>query len=152
MGKNLIQQRRGRGTSTFRVASFRFPGKIEQPRFVGTAVVKDIIRSQGHSAPLMVVEQGSKRFLNAAPEGIRLGQEIFVGKGAGLDSGNTLALGDIPEGTLVYNIEAKPGDGGKFARSSGVTAKIGTKTQEGVAVRLPSKKTKIFHPSCRATI
>jgi len=152
MGKNLVQQRRGRGTSTFRVRSFAFPGKIEQPKIEGTAIVKDIIRSQGHTAPLMVVVQGNKEFLNAAPEGLRLGQEITIGKGAELNPGNTMQLGDIPEGTAVYNIEAKPGDGGKFARSGGSAARIVSKTADKVLIRLPSKKEKEFPKACLATI
>ncbi|MFB6088592.1 MAG: 50S ribosomal protein L2, partial [Candidatus Aenigmatarchaeota archaeon] len=65
---------------------------------------------------------------------------------------NILPLGEIPEGVPVYNIESHPGDGGKFARSSGVYGFVVTHDAKSTIVRLPSKKVKEFSPECRATI
>jgi large subunit ribosomal protein L2 len=59
---------------------------------------------------------------------------------------------DLPEGTLIYNIESKPGDGGKFCRASGAAAKIMSKTDNEVTIIFPSKKKKTLVGSCRATI
>ena len=63
-----------------------------------------------------------------------------------------LPLKSIPEGTLIYNIESNPGDGGKFVRASGAFAKIITKTEDGIVVELPSSKRRTFLPECRAII
>ncbi len=155
MGKNLIQQKRGKGSPTYRAPSFRYPGKAEHPRIkekniIGT--VQDIIHSQGHSAPLVVIKYNDVYNLNMATTGIRVGQAVSYGKGASPEPGNTLPLSDIPEGMPIFNIELKPGDGGKFVRSSGAAARIIAKTKEKVTVKLPSKKLKEFSSNCLATI
>tara|TARA_Y100000310_G_scaffold278642_1_gene297195 strand:+ start:17291 stop:17830 length:540 start_codon:yes stop_codon:yes gene_type:complete len=86
-----------------------------------------------------------------APFGIKVGDEITVG-GTELKPGNVLKLEEIPEGTLIHNIELRPGDGGKLVRTSGSSAKVVAKTETQVRVLLPSKKEKIFKPGCRAAI
>ena len=118
-----------------------------------TGKVVDLIHCAGHSTPLMEVTYltGEKK-LAFAPEGIQVGDEIIVGGDANVQKGNVLCLGDIPEGTLVHNIELRPGDGGKLVRSSGAAAKVVAKTDTAVRVVLPSKKEKKFLPSCRAAI
>jgi large subunit ribosomal protein L2 len=63
-----------------------------------------------------------------------------------------MALNDIPDGALVYNIESQPGDGGKFARGSGVAARVLSRGADGVSVLLPSKKIKKFNAGCRALL
>lgn len=86
-----------------------------------------------------------------APHGTKVGDEIVVG-GTEIRAGNVLRLKDIPEGTLIHNIEIKPGEGGKLVRSSGTFAKIVAKSEEAVRVKLPSKKEKKFLPDCRAAV
>jgi large subunit ribosomal protein L2 len=155
MGKNLIQQRRGRGTLRFKAPSFRYAGKAEHPKEVKDGeigTITDIIHSQGHSAPLLTIEYPSGPALIVAPEGVRVGDSVTFGKDAEIKPGNTLPLRDIPEGTLIYNIESVPGDGGKFVRSSGTAARVLSKIKEKVLVRLPSKKEKEFPFLCRATV
>ena len=75
--------------------------------------------------------------------GIKVGDNIMIGDSE-LKTGNVIALGDIPEGTLIHNIELRPGDGGKLVRSSGTFAKVVAKSEKTVRVILPSKKEKIF--------
>lgn len=156
MGKNLIQQKRGKGSPTYRAPSFRYEGKTgysacSQEKINGK--VMDIIHCQGHSAPLIMVGyEGRESTLVQAPEGIKVGSNIFVGDTAPVETGNVLPLKNIPEGTSIYNIESNPGDGGKFVRSSGTSAKIIAKFQDKVTVLLPSKKEKSFLPDCRASI
>ncbi|MCK5282754.1 MAG: 50S ribosomal protein L2 [Nanoarchaeota archaeon] len=154
MGKNLIQQRRGRGSSTFRAPSFRYPGKAEHPKIDKNAVgkIEDILHSQGHTAPLIVVNYPEGYNLAIAPEGKKVGDEVSYGKNSEIRPGNTLPLAEIPEGTPIFNIESKPGDGGKFVRSSGAAARITTKSIGKVIVKLPSKKQKEFSSKCLATI
>jgi len=86
-----------------------------------------------------------------APEKIKVGDEITIGAND-LKAGNVLRLKDVPEGTLVHNLELKPGDGGKLVRSSGSFAKVIAKTETAVRVKLPSNKEKLFLPQCRAAI
>jgi large subunit ribosomal protein L2 len=153
MGKRLIQQRRGRGTSTYRSPSFRFKGEIKHYNLETSGQVIDIIHCSGHSAPLMEVSYltGTKD-LTFAPEGIKVGDEISVGVSDELKKGNVISLKDIPEGTLVHNLELRPGDGGKLVRSSGSFAKVVAKTDKAVRIKLPSNKEKSFLPNCRAAI
>ena len=155
MGKNLIQQRRGRGTSRFRAPSFNWGGEARLPRknsALEEGTVMDIIHSSGHSAPLAEVKYGAETALLQAPDGIRVGEKVQMGDGAEVKEGNILSLKDIPEGTPIYNLESKPGDGGRFVRSSGTFARIITKMDAGIVVELPSSKRRTFMPDCRAII
>jgi large subunit ribosomal protein L2 len=156
MGKRLIQQARGKGGPTYRAPSFRYLGEakyvpVNEKTLSGRVV--DIVKCQGHSSPLAYVEyeNGNSCYLIAA-ENIKVGLDVKIGAEAGLVSGNVLPLKDIPEGTMVFNIESMPGDGGKFVRSTGTFAKIVGQVKEGILIQLPSKKKKIFNPSCRASI
>ena len=154
MGKNLIQQARGKGSPTYRSPSFRFKGKpihATDKKIIGKVV--NLVHCQGHTAPLAhVVYDNDKEGLIIASEGLSVGQTVNVGSDAGVQSSNVLPLNKIPEGTLVHNIEQVPGDGGKFVRASGTFAKVIGKKDNQVMVVLPSKKTKLFNESCRASI
>ncbi len=153
MGKRLIQQRRGRGTSPFRSPSFRFQGEVKHCPLETSGKVVELVHCSGHSAPLMEVAYltGEKN-LAFAPDGIKVGDEITVSNAAEIKLGNVLALKNIPEGTEIHNIELRPLDGGKLVRTAGSSAKIVSKTEEAVRVKLPSKKEKLFLPECRAAI
>lgn len=156
MGKRIITQRRGKGTPTYRAPSFRYKGAVKHKPYSNKNTqgeIDDIIHCRGHSAPLVNVkyEDGEKRLL-IAPEGIKSGGMIVSGINTDIEIGNTTRIGDVPEGTLIYNIEAVPGDGGKFARASGVFARVVAITPSRVIVQLPSKKQKSFNPECRASI
>jgi len=87
-----------------------------------------------------------------AAEGLKVGDTVSCGRGAEIKAGNIIPLSDIPEGTLVYNIENSPGDGGKFCRASGTFARVLSKFTDKVVVELPSKKQKAFQNNCRASI
>ena len=133
MGKNLIQQKRGKGSPRYRAPSFRYKGKTGFARYEDgkaiTASITDIVHSSGHSAPLMELKYSNgEEGLLQAPEGIRVGEKIEMGNDVEIKPGNILPLKNVPEGMTIYNIESQPGDGGKFVRSSGVSARIITKT------------------------
>jgi large subunit ribosomal protein L2 len=157
MGKSLIQQARGKGGPVFRSLSFRFKGdaKMRAPeakQIQGTIV--DFVHCPGHSAPLVEIEyDDGQTCLLIAPEGAKVGDKVTIGGGqAEITPGNVLALKDIPEGTPIFNIELQPGDGGRFCRSSGVFARVVTKTDKFVTILLPSKKLKNMQSDCRAII
>lgn len=150
MGKNLPQQRRGKGTPTYRCPSHRFKGLPQHPFQSGKVV--DLVDCPGHSAPLLALLQpDGEKILALAPQGIKVGDQIAVGEKE-IKVGNVLPLKDIPEGTSVYNIESAPGDGGKFVRASGTFAKILAKTASSIIIKLPSRKERPFHPDCRAAV
>jgi len=151
MGKSLVQQARGRGGPTYRAPSFNYAGEVKYPAQNLTGKVVDIIHCPGHSAPLLsVLYENNETGLLIAPEGIKIGDVISMAGEAEL--GNTLMLRDIPEGSLIFNIESHPGDGGKFVRASGVFGKVLMKFPNKVLILMPSRKQKDFFPTCRATI
>ena len=160
MGKDLIQQRRGRGGQRYRSPSHRYVGKSEHRPYTDeekagaiSGVVADLVNCPGHTAPLAVVEyEDGYMSLIVAPNGVSVGMPIEAGSEAAVRAGNTLPLKAIPEGTEIYNLEKQPGDGGKFVRSAGSFARVVAQTDAGVTVLLPSKKTKIFNAEARATI
>ncbi|MBS1266245.1 MAG: 50S ribosomal protein L2 [Candidatus Woesearchaeota archaeon] len=156
MGKNLIQQRRGKGSSTFTNLGHKSKGSIKHRRVdkeVINGKIIDIVHCPGHSSPLLQIkyEDNLKEFM-LAPSGVKVGDVIEIGKAAKPKKGNTVPLKNIPEGTRIYNIESRPGDGGKFVRSTGATAKIVLKSKDKIVVQLPSKKQKSFNPNCLASI
>ena len=157
MGKSLIQQKRGKGSPRYRAPSFRYKGKANFARYEEgktiSANITDILHSSGHSAPLMELEYSNGEIgLLQAPEGVKVGDKIEMGKDVELKAGNILPLKSIPEGTSIYNVESQPGDGGKFVKASGAFAKIITKMEDGIVVELPSSKRKTFSPECKAAI
>ena len=153
MGRQLRQQRRGRGGSTYRSPSHRHVGEIKHPRVeLGAGTVMDIVHAPGRSGPVAEVrfEDGKKERIIAV-EGLMVGQDIQVDGGQSLSPGSVLPLSNIPEGTRVYNLEGRPGDGGKFVRTAGTYATVVTKG-DIVVVQLPSGSFKDFDPRCRAGI
>ncbi|MFC1690973.1 50S ribosomal protein L2 [Nanoarchaeota archaeon] len=156
MGKRIIQQKRGKASPVLTVNSFRFKGKAGHPSVSGElseGIIRDFVHCAGHSAPLAFVEyDNGEHCLLIAPEGVKVGDFVEAGIGAQAEKGSSLLLKDIPEGTFVYNIEAMPGDGGKFVRASGTFARVLSKSNTKVVIELPSKKKKVFHETCRANI
>ena len=160
MGKRIIQQRRGRGTHTYRSPSFNFKGAVRHRKYDDgekKSVIKgkiiDFVHCPGHSAPLARIKYENKEeVLISAPMGVKVNDEVSSGLSASADVGCCLPLKNIPDGALIYNIELKPGDGGRFVRASGVAAKIISHMEDKVVVKLPSKKNKIFNINCRAVI
>ena len=156
MGRRIQGQRRGRGSPTFRAPSHRYKAdlthKHEESDLVAGEIV-DIEHDPARSAPVARVafEDGDERLV-LAPEGVGVGDRIEVGISAAIEPGNTLPLGEIPEGVPVINVEAQPGDGGKYARASGVSADLITHERDAAVVQLPSGEIKRLSPDCRATI
>ncbi len=154
MGKSLIQQKRGKGGPRWRAPSHNWEGKSRHKKTFQEARgrVSDFVDCSGHSAPLAkIIYDDGEECLMVAAEGLRVGDTVISG-GMEVAQGNSMSLKNIPEGTMIFNIEHQPGDGGKFVRASGTFAKLVAKTELGVVVRLPSKKEKTFYPECRAAI
>ena len=157
MGKRIIAQRRGRGTRRFIAPSHRYfaeaKHKKKQTKDIHVGKVIELLHSVSHSAPLALIKYDDGELVYmAAPEGIAVGDFVASGNKTEIKIGNSLPLSQIPEGTMVYNIEGNIGDGGKFVRASGTFARIIAKSRDKVTLIMPSKKEKEFIGTCKATI
>jgi large subunit ribosomal protein L2 len=162
MGKRIRVQRRGRGGSTFRasthkrVAPAQYPPKITPKESFGSSingVIEALVHDPGRGAPLAFVRfENGETCYTVTPEGVFKGQQISLGGKAPAEVGNILPLGKVPEGTMVCNLELRPGDGGKMAKSSGAYATVVGHTPQGTMVRLPSGRTRYVNDYCMATI
>lgn len=94
---------------------------------------------------------GEKRYI-LATKGLEVGMEIISGEEADIKVGNALPMGNMPEGTVIHNIEMQPGKGGQIARSAGVSAQILGKEGKYVTVRLASGEVRKLLSVCRATV
>jgi len=162
MGKRIIAQRRGRGSPTFRAPSHKYKGNLEHVRVnkneTASGVIKEIVHDPARSAPIarIMIEKGKQieeKFV-IVPEGVGEGDEMAYGESAAIKTGNTLPLRSIPEGITICNLEARPNDGGKFARASGNCATLLAHEQETgkTLVLMPSGKKKWLSSDCFATI
>ena len=117
------------------------------------AVVKTIEYDPNRTAriALVVYADGEKRYI-IAPAGLKVGQTIMSGKGVAPELGNTLYLSEIPLGTVVHNIELKPGQGGIMARSAGSYAQLLAREGKYAVLKLPSGEIRMVLTSCKATV
>jgi len=100
---------------------------------------------------LVTYGDGEKRYI-IAPNGLQVGQKIESGKNAVPEVGNTLFLSDLPMGTIVHNIELKPGKGAALARSAGSYAQLIAREGKYATIKLPSGETRMVLTTCRATV
>ncbi len=154
LGKRIRAQRKT--SPTFKAKTHRRKEKITHlPLSEQTLSGKiiELVHESGRGAPLALIsfDDGQKKFM-LIPEGVFIGQKVEIGEKALIKEGNTLPLLNIPEGTPVFNIELKPGDGGKLVRASGTYATIISRSSSKIMIRLPSGKMKAFPPNSRATI
>jgi large subunit ribosomal protein L2 len=149
MGKRIIQQRRGRGSSTYRIRRKAFIYRVSYPNSEGKGKVIRIFKSPAHSSPLLKIKTGNEIFYNLAAEKVTEGQEIIIGKGD--TSGDIIMLKNAQPGQKVYNIELSPGRGGKLVRAAGTSALI-TKIGKKIKLKLASGKEIEVDGRCRATL
>ena len=118
-----------------------------------TAKVLTVEYDPNRSARISLVEyeDGEKRYI-IAPAGIQVGQVIASGSGIAPEIGNALPLSEIPVGTLVHNIELRPGQGAVMARSAGTFAQLAAREGNFAVLRLPSGETRMVLVKCRATV
>ncbi len=100
---------------------------------------------------LLTYEDSEKRYI-LAPNGLQPGQTVVSGSGISPEIGNSLPLAEIPLGTLVHNIELRPGQGGIMARSAGSYAQLTSREGKHVTLRLPSGEVRMVLTQCRATV
>lgn len=146
-GKLTVRHHGGGHKRQYRVIDFKrnkdgIPGKVDSIQY-------DPNRSA--NITLIVYADGEKRYI-IAPKGLEVGQIIESGSEADIKVGNALPLKDIPVGSVIHNIELKPGRGGQLARSAGASAQVLGKEGKYVLVRLRSGEVRMILSTCRATI
>jgi len=100
---------------------------------------------------LVSYTDGAKRYV-IAPDKLAVGDKIVAGAGADIKVGNSLPLKNIPLGTVIHNIELRPGQGAKLVRSAGALAQLVAKEGEHAQVKLPSGEVRMIQVKCMATI
>jgi large subunit ribosomal protein L2 len=117
------------------------------------AVVKTIEYDPNRTARIALVfyADGEKRYI-IAPHGLKVGQTILSGTGVAPEIGNTLVLGEIPLGTVVHNIESRPGQGAAIARSAGSYAQLLSRDGKYAILKMPSGESRMILITCKATV
>jgi large subunit ribosomal protein L2 len=117
------------------------------------AVVKTIEYDPNRSSRIALVfyADGEKRYI-LAPQGLKVGQTVMSGSGVAPEVGNTLTLAEIPFGTLIHNIELRPGQGAKMVRSAGAYAQLMSRDDKYAIIKMPSGEMRMILQACRATV
>jgi large subunit ribosomal protein L2 len=117
------------------------------------ATVKTIEYDPNRTARIALVAyaDGEKRYI-IAPNGLQVGQKIVSGKDAAPEVGNALPLSEIPLGTVIHNIELRPGQGASIARSAGSYAQLSARDGKFATLKMPSGETRLILATCMATI
>lgn len=146
-GRITVRHRGGGHKRMLRIIDFR-RDKDGIPARVAT-IEYDPNRS-AHIA-LLHYADGEKRYI-LAPVGLEVGQTVVSGPEVDIKPGNALPLRNIPLGTMVHNVELRPGQGGKLVRAAGSAAQIMAKEGDYVQLRMPSGEIRLVHANCRATV
>jgi large subunit ribosomal protein L2 len=146
-GRITLRHQGGGHKQRYRVIDFKrdkdgVPGVIERLEY-------DPNRSS-HIA-LVKYADGERRYI-LAPKGVEAGAPVISGEDAPIKPGNALPLKSIPVGTVIHNIELKPGKGGQLVRSAGGMAQLAAREGAYVSIRLRSGEMRRVHVDCRATI
>ncbi|QEK11170.1 50S ribosomal protein L2 [Crassaminicella thermophila] len=146
-GKITVRHRGGGAKRKYRLIDFKrnkdgIPAKV-------TAIEYDPNRSA--NIALLTYADGEKRYI-IAPNKLNVGDVIVSGEGADIKVGNALKLKDIPVGTIIHNIELKPGKGAQLVRAAGNSAQLMAKEGKYAQVRLPSGEVRLISINCKATI
>ncbi len=146
-GRMTIRNVGGGHKQKYRIIDFKrdkegIPGKV-----------KSIEYDPNRTARIALINyvDGEKRYI-VAPHGLKVGQEVVSGKDASPEIGNTMYLSDIPFGTVIHNIELRPGQGAKLSRSAGSYAQLMTREGKFAIIKLPSGETRMILQTCKATI
>ena len=146
-GKITVRHHGGGHKKQYRIIDFK-RNKDNVPAKVAT-IEYDPNRSA--NIALLHYVDGEKRYI-LAPKELQVGQIVVSGEAADIKIGNALPLANIPVGTLIHNIELKPGKGGQLVRSAGASAQVLGKEGKYVLVRLKSGEVRMILATCRATI
>ena len=146
-GKITVRHRGGGNRRKYRIIDFK-RNKDGIPAKVAT-IEYDPNRTA--NIALLHYADGEKAYI-LAPVGLEVGTTVLSGPTADIKSGNAMALKDMPVGTVIHNIELKPGKGAQLVRSAGVSAQLMAKEGKKALLRLPSGEMRFVSIDCKATI
>lgn len=146
-GRITVRRRGGGHKRHYRIIDFK-RNKVDVPGRVDS-IQYDPNRSA--NIALIVYADGEKRYI-LAPNKLGVGDTIITAENAPIRPGNVMPLMNIPAGTVVHNLEMKPGKGGQMVRAAGTGAQIMAKEGDYVTLKLPSGEMRMIHKNCRATI
>ncbi|WP_047983285.1 50S ribosomal protein L2 [Ornithinibacillus californiensis] len=146
-GKLTVRHQGGGHKRQYRIIDF----KRDKDGIPGRVATVEYDPNRSANIALINYADGEKRYI-LAPKGIEVGQMIESGVEADIKVGNALPLANIPVGTVIHNIELKPGNGGQLARSAGAEAQILGREEKYTLVRLASGEVRLVLSTCRATV
>jgi large subunit ribosomal protein L2 len=146
-GKMTMRYVGGGAKQRYRIVDFK------REKFNIPATVKSIEYDPNRTAfiALLVYADGEKRYI-IAPNGLVAGQTLLSGPGVAPEVGNAMKLSDMPLGTIVHNVELRPGQGGIIARSAGAFAQLAARDGKYATLRMPSGESRLILTECMATI
>lgn len=146
-GKMTIRNIGGGHKKQYRIIDF----KRNKDGIEGTVASIEYDPNRTSRIALVVYKDGEKRYI-IAPQGLEVGKKIMSGKTATPEVGNCMFLSDIPLGTIISNIELRPGQGGAMARSAGTYAQLTSRDGKYAILRMPSGEVRMILTTCKATI
>lgn len=158
--KRILPKRSGRsyGSLTVRHQGGRAKRFLREIDFIrnkkdvwGRVISVEYDPNRNVNIALVLYTDGERRYI-LSPDGLIEGKQVISSDSAPIESGNALSLEKIPVGTLIHNIEIRPGLGGQLVKSAGSAASLQGKEGEWVLIKLPSGEIRKFNPKCLATI
>jgi len=146
-GKITVRHRGGGAKKKYRIIDF----KRRKDDVVGEVIAVEYDPNRSANIALVKYIDGEKRYI-LCPKKLNVGDKIVSGEKTEIEVGNSLELRNIPDGTIIHNIELKPGAGGQLVRSAGNEATLLGKDGKYVTVKLPSSEVRKVLGVCRATI
>ena len=146
-GRITVRHQGGGHKRQYRVIDF----KRNKDNVVATVQTIEYDPNRSANIALVHYEDGVKAYI-LAPKGLQVGMKLISGPDADIKVGNALPLENIPVGTVIHNIEMKPGKGGQLIRSAGTSAQVLGKEGKYVLIRLNSGEVRMILAACRATI
>ncbi|MDE2654526.1 MAG: 50S ribosomal protein L2 [Gemmatimonadetes bacterium] len=146
-GRITVRRRGGGNKRRYRIIDF----KRDKHGIKGRIAAVEYDPNRSAFISLVHYEDGEKRYILYV-RGTGVGDTVVSGPGADVRPGNALPLERVPLGTMVHNVEMKPGKGGQMARSAGAGVQVVAKEGDYVTVRLPSTEVRRIHKRCMATV
>jgi len=146
-GRQTVWFRGGGHKQRYRIVDFR----RDKPGVPAKVAAIEYDPNRSARIALLNYRDGEKRYI-LAPDGLKVGQTVLSGETADILPGNCLPLRAIPAGTMIHNIELRPGKGGQMVRSAGAAAQLVAKEGDFAQIKLPSGEVRKVHLVCHATI
>ncbi len=146
-GRITVRHRGGGHKRKYRIIDF----KRDKDGITAKVATIEYDPNRSANIALLNYSDGEKRYI-IAPLGIKVGDTVVSGKDADIKPGNALPLSSIPVGTIIHNIELKPGKGAQLVRAAGNSAQLMAKEGDYAQVKLPSGEVRMVRQECRATV